>query len=178
MWYRRLKEVLAQADAAELDRETLDQTGGVTARQDKEVNPVEPMTSQPPVAADLAETPASEPQEPVEEPATETTDTFTDYTPESSADEQEVHDVQDASRARDLSGVMAGAGVVWPVHDNCRCRVQFRPDHDDQGLFIPVWEVSSSACPACLTAQQAFNHFVESSGIRVEAPEGAFAQVA
>jgi len=98
-------------------------------------------------------------------------DTFTDYTPPSSQEEKEINQVQDMHRAEDLDAILTNVGVSLPMHDSCRCRIQFRPDSFDSNLLIPRWEISPDSCPDCTLAQQKFNQYVEETGIRVRLPE-------
>lgn len=175
MWYRLAQST--EEDNNELDRQTLDMTGGVSSRKT-------PESTLP------AQTPAQIPQEPAEpeileeEPQIEeipeaedeqgnesdTTDPLTDYTPPSSAEEDQVAQAQDMYRAEDLAAILDGAGVEYPMHESCRCRIQFRPDDSAGDLLVPRWEVSSGACNDCLNAQQMFNQYVEQTGVRVQPP--------
>lgn len=177
MWYRFSKQILASE--ADLDRETLDMTGGVSAPGDlkKAKMPPKVLEQQPAITQPVA--PVPEPVVPeqqdltpdIEEDLTQPSEkTFTDYTPDSSADKDEITDEQTAYRARDLSVVMQSAGVQLPMHEDCHCKIQFRPDDSSEHFLIPRWEVSNSACHDCLNAQRAFNSYVESTGVRVAAP--------
>lgn len=179
MWYRLAQST--EEDNNELDRQTLDMTGGVSSRKT-------------PAATLPAQTPAPIPQAPVVEPEiiegepqieevpetedeqgdeSDTTDTFTDYTPPSSSEEDQVAQAQDMYRAEDLAAILDGAGVEYPMHESCRCRIQFRPDDSAGDLLVPRWEVSSGACNDCLNAQQMFNQYVEQTGVRVQPPNSA-----
>lgn len=176
MWYRLAQST--EEDKNELDRQTLDMTGGVSSRKAPEAT----LPVQPPVPAPQA--PVAEPEIIEEEPQIEevpetedeqgdedgVTDTFTDYTPPSSAEEDEVKQAQDMYRAEDLSAILENAGVEYPMHESCRCRIQFRPDDSAGDLLVPRWEVSSGACNECLDAQQMFNQYVEQTGVRVQPP--------
>lgn len=174
MWYRHAQAV--QPNSGAFDRQTLDMTGGVKSHQDSdesaENEQIEPnleaiSTNQPEnineADAELDVSPNNQPSE----------DVFTDYTPPSSADEDNVEQMQDLYRAQDLEAILSGASVALPMHDSCRCRIQFRPDDNSDELLVPRWEVSPSACPDCIRAQQSFNQYVEQSGVRVQPPENA-----
>ena len=175
MWYRLAQPT--QEDKNALDRQTLDMTGGVLSRKAPEATlPVQQPVSPP-------QAPVIEPEIIEEEPQIEEapkTDgeqgdedvigPFTDYTPLSSAEEDKVKQVQDMYRAEDLSAILANAAVEYPMHESCRCRIQFRPDDSAGDLLVPRWEVSSGACNKCLDAQQMFNQYVEQTGVRVQPP--------
>jgi hypothetical protein len=179
MWYRLAQSL--EGDNNEADRQTLDMTGGVRSRKTPESPLSAPPIPQPVIEPEIL--PEEEPQ--IEEiPDTtevedeqvdegETPDTFTDYTPPSSAEEDQVAQAQDMYRAEDLAAIMDGAGVEYPMHESCRCRIQFRPDDSAGDLLVPRWEVSSGACNDCLNAQQMFNQYVEQTGVRVQPPGSA-----
>lgn len=169
MWYRLSQSQNADAEA---EREMLDMTGGVRSRKGSElVEPQEqvqiPVEPEPPITEHVIDEPV------IDEPANE--DTFTDYTPPSTAEENQVNQVQDMYRAEDLDEIFRGAGVQYPMHESCRCRIQFRPDDSNDDLLVPRWEVSSGACDHCLNAQRIFNQYVEQTGVRVQLPNSGVA---
>jgi len=181
MWYR-FAQSIEEENNAESERQMLDMTGGVRSRKSP-VAPTQQVQEVPPIVTqqEIVQEPNPEPEavesEPIQknEPISENneSDTFTDYTPPSSAEEESVEQAQDMYRAEDLSAIMDNAGVEYPMHESCRCRIQFRPDGSAGDLLIPRWEVSSSACPDCLHAQQMFNQYVEQAGVRVRPPDNA-----
>jgi len=175
MWYRLAQST--EEDKNELDRQTLDMTGGVSSRKTPEATlPVQPVPAPqaPVIEPEITEEEPQieEIQEAEDEPGDESdiADTFTDYTPPSSAEEDKVEQAQDMYRAEDLSAILTNAGVEYPMHESCRCRIQFRPDDSAGDLLVPRWEVSSGACNECLDAQQMFNQYVEQTGVRVQPP--------
>lgn len=174
MWYRLAQS--ATWDNNESDRQTLDMTGGVKSRKTPATQAVEPPITPEPIAEPQIEETAPEIEEIPEVTEDEQVnegdnqDTFTDYTPPSSAEEDQVAQAQDMYRAEDLAAIIDGAGVGYPMHESCRCRIQFRPDDSAGDLLVPRWEVSSGACNDCLNAQQMFNQYVEQTGVRVQPP--------
>jgi hypothetical protein len=173
MWYKLAQSI--EEDKNTFDRQTLDMTGGVSSRKTPDDTlPAMPEIQEPNLVPEIIE------EKPQIEEVTEINDeqgdevniedTFTDYTPPSSSEEDQIEQVQDMYRAEDLSAILESAGVEYPMHESCRCRIQFRPDDSADDLLVPRWEVSSGACNYCLDAQRMFNQYVEQSGVRVQAP--------
>lgn len=181
MWYRLAQ--LTEGDNNEADRQTLDMTGGVSSRKTpNQPVSIQPTPFPPPAVEPNIEQEFDEEEQQLEEiPQVEDgqvdedsdTDTFTDYTPPSSSEEDQIAQAQDMYRAEDLAAIIDGAGVEYPMHESCRCRIQFRPDDSAGDLLVPRWEVSSGACNDCLNAQQLFNQYVEQTGVRVQPPNNA-----
>lgn len=179
MWYRLAQ--LAEEDNITPDRQTLDMTGGVksrktppvisTPRPQAELNSVvEPIEIKEETEDEVSRTEdVLKPTQLIDQEDNEY-DVFTDYTPPSSSEEEQVEQTQDMYRAEDLSAIMDNAGVQYPVHEACRCRIQFRPDDNASDLLVPRWEVSPGACNHCLDAQRIFNQYVEQTGVRVQPP--------
>lgn len=183
MWYRFSQ--FNEEDNSEADRQMLDMTGGVRTRPGQSTTPTTPTTTEPKNITPIEKEP--ETQEITDALDTEdapdvpdvpdtlddnsnSNDTFTDYTPPSSEEENQVEKAQDMYRAEDLAAIMDGAGVIYPVHDSCRCRIQFRPDESSIDLLVPRWEISPGACGDCIQAQKSFNQYVEQTGVRVQPP--------
>jgi hypothetical protein len=175
MWYRIAQKT--EFDNNENDREILDMTGGVKSRNVKqpsntdseidnlpEVEPfeIENVVQNEPGELDDPEELGQQDVEP---------ETFTDYTPKSSEEENQIEQIQTEGRAEDLRIILDKVGLEIPMHDSCRCKIQFRPDDDTGELLIPRWEVDPRACNDCLRAQQSFNQYVEQAGIRVRPPD-------
>lgn len=181
MWYRfaqELQEELEKDNSAN-DRQILDMTGGVKSRKTPEKTTELPPINEPSVTY---ETPEFDEEQVIDNPIVDidktqneepSNDTFTDYTPPSSNEEEAINQIQDKYRADDLNMILDKVGVQLPMHDSCRCRIQFRPDSFDSDLLIPRWEISPDSCADCTLAQQKFNQYVEETGIRVRLPGSA-----
>ena len=184
MWYRFAQSV--EDDNSTPDRQTLDMTGGVRSRKTpSRPAPIPQIESKPvvkPIETEIESVDkplqtedASELVQQIdqEEQDSDELSTFTDYTPPSSAEEDQVAQAQDMYRAEDLAAIIDGSGVQYPMHESCRCRIQFRPDDSAGDLLVPRWEASPGACNDCLNAQQMFNQYVEQTGVRVQPPNSA-----
>lgn len=160
VWYRMAKEL----SPAELEREEMEDIGGVREKDGVHAWPAdeEPQPEpQSPPELDVQE-PQAAPQEQADQvPPSESEQQPPPAEPVEPVDQEEL---ATANRVLAIQDVMGAAGVEWPAHDGCRCRVRALP-----GSMKPIWESSPGACQTCLDYERKFNQFVQGSDVTVSA---------
>jgi hypothetical protein len=175
VWYRYARGLTP----GQLEREELEDIGGVREKDgvdgwavpDEEPEPPakpDPRRQQPPAPPAQPDPEGLQPQAPETEQQIEAPPapaaTMQPAPPVEMDPEEEQQEAASVERTMAIPDVLAGAGVTWPAHDRCRCKVRVMP-----GSMTPVWESSPNACDICKGYERKFNQYVQGRGIKVSA---------